>query len=487
MSDERDPSIAAAHGRDSNRSEDDAVQPRQPLPDAPIATAFSSTDGNHLRSISRLHDDELSCVLPFLALKDLAQLVRCSRRFNGVARKERNRGLRLKGDAAVVPLLLTSVLSHHVSSLHLNHYFSSDAPVTRDTLRRLCDLPRLTALQLSLQTDESVNLLMQGLSPETAAAALRAVLPTQLRSFGVTTGTRYSQLSEQTAALASAFLAALGDMTQLSELSIEQRSERMHVRPELAHLLHLRKLRLGPIGGMDEHVGELKQLNQLRELILSEKRLEHIRLLCQPPHALRLESISLPFTTLDEATMRALLHLPTLTALNPNCIRHDAWPLLPQLPLLRRLRLCPPLSLTPNSLASLCDSLARCSTLEDLTPSVRFVSANHTELTAVARRAGWAALLSSVPNLRRLSVSGDLDALFPVLPSHLPLLESLSLSGTGSLGVAYFARMGHPNLQQVEWGLLNKRAPSAEQLRLCMRSERLPKLERCDYRANCVT
>jgi hypothetical protein len=67
-----------------------------------------------------LHDDELSCVLHFFPLKDLVQLVRCSRRFNGVARKVRSRSLQLKGDATIVPMP-SSALSHHISSLHLEH------------------------------------------------------------------------------------------------------------------------------------------------------------------------------------------------------------------------------------------------------------------------------------------------------------------------------------------------------------------------------
>jgi hypothetical protein len=66
-----------------------------------------------------VHDDELSCVLPFLSLADLAQLVRCSRRFNGVARKERSRGPQLESDANPAVLLLSAV-GHHVSSLHLH-------------------------------------------------------------------------------------------------------------------------------------------------------------------------------------------------------------------------------------------------------------------------------------------------------------------------------------------------------------------------------
>jgi len=92
------------------------------------------------QSISRLHDDELSCVLPFLSLPDLAQLVRCSRRFNALARKERSRGLQLKGGSTIVPPS-SSTLKHHVASLHLERSSDSDAPLTLDVLRRLRGLP----------------------------------------------------------------------------------------------------------------------------------------------------------------------------------------------------------------------------------------------------------------------------------------------------------------------------------------------------------
>jgi hypothetical protein len=332
-----------------------------------IGTAYA----NNSHSISRLHDDELSCVLPFLSLADLTRMVRCSRHFNALARKEHSRGLHLEGDAAtgIVPLP-SSTISHHITSLQLEY------EVTRDTLRQLYGLPQLTALQLMLYDDAVIGHFMEGLSPETAAAGLRAVLPTHLRSLSVTAGS-FPSLDEFSAALASAFWAALGDMTQLTELTLLQYGGLLYVRPELAHLPHLRKLTMGPAGWRGEHVHTWQQLTQLRELTLHDGYTDRIRLLCQPPHALQLESLTFASMMVDEETMRALLHLPTLTALHPRCIRDDAWPLLPQLPLLRQLSFRSFLSLSREQLSSLCASLSRCSSLEDLTLcTVKFVSAD---------------------------------------------------------------------------------------------------------------
>jgi hypothetical protein len=95
---------------------------------------------NNPQSISRLHDDELSCVLPFLSLPKLAQLVRCSRRFNGLARKERSRDLHLEGESTIAPLP-SSGLSHHMTSIRLQRFSEARPPVTRTTLRQLRALP----------------------------------------------------------------------------------------------------------------------------------------------------------------------------------------------------------------------------------------------------------------------------------------------------------------------------------------------------------
>jgi hypothetical protein len=401
---------------------------------------------NHPRSISRLHDDELLCMLGFLLLKDLAQLVRCSHRFNGVARKERSRGLHLEGDADIAPLP-SSVLRHHVSSLHLDRTFNRDTMVTRDTLQRLHGLPRLTSLKLTLYGN-AIGHLMEGLLPDNAAAALRAVLPTaptQLLSFSVTAGSQYSPLDSHSAVLASSFWGALANIVQLTELYLEQHSERMHVRPDLAGLSHLRKLTLGPAGERGEHVAALKQLSQLRELTLHDDSAERLRLLCQPPHG------------------------------------SQGWPLLPQLPRLRRLRLHPSQMLTSEGLTSICASLSCCSSLEDLTLCyLTFLAPSGVERASTQQKqAGWTTLLDSVPKLRRLHLDGDMTCLLHLLPFHLPLLEHLLLNGFADSKEDHFARIAHPNLRVLELGTINFGSPSDKQLKACKQSERLPKLERC--------
>jgi hypothetical protein len=422
----------------------------------------------------RLHDDELSCVFSFLELEDVAQLVRCSRRFNAVARKERSRRLHFKGGANIVPVPSSSLI-HHVTSLDLHRIFYRHTPVTLSTLQPLRAFPRLSALQITLSNDDDVVLFMQGLPPETAAATLRAVLPPQLRSFRVVVGLLYSTLQEQTASLASSFWNALGGL-----LHIVQYSEHTHMRPELDQLLRLRKLTLGPAGERGEHVEALKPLSQLRELTLLDDHPERIRLLCEPPHALQLRSLILRSLDVDEATMRALLHLPTLTTLLPGSLSPDAGVLLPQLPLLRRLRFVSSVLLTPGPVASLCAALSRCSSLEDLSlPHADFASADNSLLTPEEERATWAALLSAVPNLRRLSVHGFLDPFLPVLPQHLPLLKHLVLRGGGLRTVDHIAAVAHPNMRLLELGEINSQLPSSAQLRACIHSDRLPKLKRC--------
>jgi hypothetical protein len=391
--------------------------------------ALHAAAQNPLRSLSRLRDDELSCVLVFLPLRDLSRLVRCSHRFNGVARKERSRELCLEGGSNIAPVA-SSALSHHVTALHLGRRRGADAPLTRGALQQLRGSPKLTELQITLRNDYDVGHFMQGLTRENAAAALRAVLPTQLRSFLVIAGSRHSQLDVQTAALASSFWAALGDMAQLTELHVEQHSERMHVRPDLAGLPHLRQLTLGPAGQMGEYVAELNQLSQLQDLSLLDRFPDRIRLLCRPPCALQIQRLTFASSELelDEATMRVLLHLPKLTALDSWCVSPDAWSLLPQLPRLRRLRLWPSGMLAPDRMSTMCAALSRCPKLVDLHFAGDIVSADGEPLVAEQEQAAWATLLSSVPNLRRLCVGGDISPFLVVLPLHLPHLEELALS-----------------------------------------------------------
>jgi hypothetical protein len=375
MSDKQDPRISDPSASGGSEACDNTPsQRRHSLPCAEDAAALLAAEDNPLRSISRLHDDELSCMLPFLPLKDLSQLVRCNRRFIALARKERCRELCLEGSSNIA-LVASSALSHHVTALHLKRR-ACDALLTRGTLRELRGLSRLTKLQITLWNHFEIGHFMQGLSRENATAALRAVLLTQLCSFSLAVGSRHSQFSGHSAELISCFWTALTDMIQLTELSIEQFSIYLSMRPDLAGLTQLRKLKMGPAGQLGERVAELKQLSQLRELTHYDYCPDRIRLLFQPPHALQLESLTLASDELelDETTMRALLHLPTLTALDSWCVSHDAWPLLPQLPLLRRLRLWPSDWLTPKRMASMCAALSRCSALVDLSFGAEFVS-----------------------------------------------------------------------------------------------------------------
>jgi hypothetical protein len=196
-----------------------------------------------------------------------------------------------------------------------------------------------------------------------------------------------------------------------------------------------------------------------------------------------LETLVIPVIKVDETTMRALLSLPTLTALRPGRIMADAWPLFPQLPLLRRLYFHPLEFVMSEWLTSLCASLSRCSSLEHLTLRKVHVSLGDggSPLAAERQRAGWAALLSSVPRLRRLNVDGLLTHLLPVLPLHLPLLEHLTLCDSAgySADEDLFAVVAHPNVRLLELGSINKRPVTDAQLRACMHNERLPKLEQC--------
>jgi hypothetical protein len=399
-----------------------------------------------------------------------------------VAWKERSRSLHLKGDATIAPVP-SSALSHHVSSLHLVKNAHFVAPLTLRTLQRLRSGPQLTALQLGFSHEHDVKGFMAGVPPYNAASALRAVLPMHLRSFSVVAGSKFNLLDEQSAVLLSSFWAAATGMPHLTELHIEQHSKYMHARSDLAQLPHLRKLTFGPAGQRREHVEAMKQISQLRELTLLEDRPNRIRLISAPPHALQLESLALPFIRVDEETMRALSYLPTLTALHPLSFLSAAWPLLPQLPLLRHLSFSSYGSPTPAQLPSLCAAFSHCSALVDLTlAQMSLKAAEGGELTAEEERAAWAAVLSSVPHLRRLSVDGSMDSLLSVLPFHLPLLEHLvlTLKGGGFLDVDSFASLAHPNVRLLEVGGSNKRTDSDEQLRTCLHNNKhFPKLERC--------
>jgi hypothetical protein len=90
----------------------------------------------------------------------------------------------LKGDATIVPLP-SSVRRHHITSIQLQSRQESHAFVTRQTLRALKDCPQLTTLEFGWPNDDDAATLMEGQSVEQAVEAIKAVLPTLLKSFDV--------------------------------------------------------------------------------------------------------------------------------------------------------------------------------------------------------------------------------------------------------------------------------------------------------------
>jgi hypothetical protein len=445
---------------------------------APAVTAAMDTAyANNPQSISRLHDDELLCMLGFLLLKDLAQLVRCSRRFNGVARKERSLDLRLMGGASAVPVP-SSMLSHHVTTFRLHNCYDSDVFFTQDTLRVLKNCPHLTALELMCMDAVEAAALLEGEPNEQSIEALKAVLPTHLKSFSALLFSGESAV-DQPHTLASVFCTAASVMTQLTELDIGQ-MESVMVLPTGVLRQHprLRKLKLSQVRWSAELLAEVKQLHELRELILSGMQSHEIVTLCDPPHSWQLDTVRFFRGSLDAAAIRALLHLPTLTALDDGNLHADGWPLLPQLPLLRRLRLEPSEQLTAALTSSLSASLSGCKSLTDL--KLRVVRFDD-DATPEQIKARWTEILRGVPIVRRLGVMlRDLSPFLSALPACAPLLEHLWLCCLGGMCVEdVLPQMAHPSVRTIQLSEADI-SPSDERVRALLHSSRLPKLERIE-------
>jgi hypothetical protein len=448
-------------------------------------TAMNIAHTNHPRSISRLHDDELVCVLPFLLLRDAARLVRCSRRFNAVARKERSRGLHVGGNVTVTPLASSS-LSHHVTSLHLQRSADAHPPVRRATLGQLRLLPQLTALKLVLYHSGDAAALLRRIGPFTpanAVAALQDVLPTQLRSFSFVIRSVLFESSAKAQLLFSSIVASLPVMNQLHELHLQFDVSLPEMRLDvLVQLPRLRKLSIYGIAWTDERLAELKQFSQLRELHTGMSGDERIQL-CQPPHLLQLEHAPVSGGQVDERMMRALLHLPTLTELEPQLLLPSAWPLLPGLSLLRRLAvpLDAPLSAALTTLLSA--ALSNCRALTDLSlpgslthlslPGVSFKE-DRGKASDAQQQAQWTELLGSVPQLLRFKAHTRYNPpLYAVLPTHLPQLTSLSLLSSREV----IGSLAHPTVQELELTIIGQSLTAVQMQKL---NSRLPSLRRCE-------
>jgi hypothetical protein len=453
--------------------------------DERAVAAIDAAYGNHPRSISRLHDDELLHMLSFLALKDLAQLVHCSRRFRHVARKERNRGSEIAPAVRDIPSLVRSSLKRHVASVLLSES-GVGAHVNRATLQQLRLLPHLTKLDVRVADIDTAKALLPRWSTTSVTAAaekLIAALPTQLRSFCFATCPLYwTESTIKFETLSAAFLTAAATMRQLTELRISHSARWDGMQLDaLVALPQLRTLTIaGSLAQQNRALSGLRQLRQLRELTLKCIQPEDFALLCQPPHALQLEALRVDMG-LGAHQMHALVQLPTLTELESPFVHPDAWPLLPQLPLLRRLQIVHAMEFTEALTSSLSSSLARCTALDELTLSVTFAPSFWQQFYGVAsteeeRQAQWTTLLRSVPNLVRLGVRlEDASSLLAVLPLHLPRLERLLLRSLDVRGDVTLAQLAHPTLQQVDV----RCTLTEEEVQALLRNPRLPQMRSC--------
>jgi hypothetical protein len=468
----------ATRSRSRSRERDALLLPtprRQLRSTTRAAAAIDAAYGNHPRSISRLHDDELSIVLSFLLLKDLALIVRCSHRFNGVARRERSRGVDCDPSVNDIPALTRSPLNHHIASMGLG-WRDASKHVTRAMLHSLRALPQLTKLNLWTSSNKAAAALLQGTSSRTAAKRMQAALPTSLRSFFILTDVETGTLSADFVPLGAAYLAAATNMSLLTELSIHHEASWDDMRLDtLVALPLLRKLSLRSLCQVIPLSG-LKQLSQLRELELEQVDSYDLLALCQPPHLLLLESLTVDIE-FGEEDMRTLAHLPTLTELAAQTVLPGAWPLLADLPRLRRLSMADHFLLIGTQATDLSEALARCAALDDLTLSLHFKGDNFSDLSEEEQRARWTLLLRGLPNLRQLCmVTTSVATLIAVLPAHLPRLVRLVLFSMDACEVV-LAQLAHPTLQ--EFKLTDLRPLTEEEVESLLHNPRLPRLISC--------
>jgi hypothetical protein len=218
----------------------------------------------------------------------------------------------------------------------------------------------------------------------------------------------------------------------------------------------------------------------LRELNLSGLESAQLAALCEPPHSWQLDTVALAGMNIDATCMRALCHVPSLTALEHGRIMPDAWPLLSRLPLLQRLAFQPAQALTTELTSSLCASLSQCKVLTDL--SFHYVGFDDAA-TVEQIRAQWGDILRSVHNVRRLRITQpNLGPLLVALPVCMPLLEHLTLCSADDVmhADALLALVSHPSVQQLQLRDWNVKS-SEKRVRVLVRSKRLPKLEHISW------
>jgi hypothetical protein len=247
----------------------------------------------------------------------------------------------------------------------------------------------------------------------------------------------------------------------------------------------LRKLHFACLGEAKALLTEVKQLSQLRELDICHAKPEELECLCLPPHALQLQCLHLSEIA-DHRRMSAMLHLPTLTSLELWFLQPDAWALLPQLPLLRRLEIeFEPNFMTPPLTSLMCSALSRCVALVELTlPLLFFPGEHHDAVDAEVEQRTWTELLRSTPHLRSFAARVKRPVPFlRALQSQLPALTTLSLLSCFALPVTVLQHLAHPTLQQVTLKSEYRELTQAQQgwRAQLIHSAQLPQLDACNW------
>jgi len=159
----------------------------------------------------------------------------------------------------------------------------------------------------------------------------------------------------------------------------------------------------------------------------------------------------------------------------------DAWPLLPQLPFLRRLSASFDVTMTGDRTTLLSTSLSGCRALTDLSfVFLDFVDDEGRDITEEQQQARWTGVLDSVPQLQRFDI--QVQGAFPllaVLPQHLPQLRFLKLGVGLTEASDVSARLAHPTVQELELQFLRGIPFDGAPLQQLLHSPRMPQLTRC--------
>jgi hypothetical protein len=347
-------------------------------------------------------------------------------------------------------------------------------------------LAQLMKLDIRVHSEEAAAALLQGASSESGTGLMQAALPASVRALSVAAflNSRGRIPDDKFKPLIQTFLAAAAAMPQLTEFTLRHKSRWDGMRLDgLVALPLLRKLSLVTFAPSGIPLSGLKAMSQLRELSLGHVESEELLSLFQPPHSLQLEVLRMESEILED-DMRSLVSVPTLTELQSLGMESNVWPLLPQLPILRRLMVIPVSGLTAARTTSLSNALSHCTALVDLTLCIDFADEEDVlDQPNERRRARWTALLQSVPHIRRLGVhttdASGIQPLFAVLPAHLPRLEQLALFSSNGGVELLTTQLAHPTLQLLELRAADYQQFSEEQISALLHSPRLPQLHRC--------